>query len=336
MGFPELRYAFLEDTWVLLAPTRGGRPHDFPKTATTATSPDTCPFEPGREHLTPPEVFALRPPGSRPNGPGWRVRVVPNKFPAVQPEGRGSPFHDDLYRAMPGVGYHEVIIDTPDHHHHAFSWSIDDWTLWLQVVQQRMQALGRDPRIRYVQVFKNHGRASGASLAHPHTQVLALPVFEGPVARRWQQMAAFYRARGRCYLCQVLEHEIHEGRRVVYENRDYLVYCPFAPRFAYEMRIVPKGHNPDVLPMDEAARITLAEALYQAFQRLHRLLGDPPFNLILHSAPPAQAGDMAAFGHGYLEILPRLGTQAGLELGTGYAVNAVPPETAAAQLRESE
>jgi len=337
---PEMRYDLLQDTWVLLAADRKHRPHDYRPPAEEVGGPETCPFEPGQERQTPPEVFALRAPDSFPDGPGWRVRVIPNKYPALRPNIPPVHREEGMHRALGGFGYHEVVVDTPHHTRHADVWTRDEWRDWLEVLRNRVTTLSRDSRVEYVQVFKNHGRAAGASRAHPHTQILALPLVPKEVRVRLRQMQAYYQAHAACYLCQEALWEHEQGKRIVYENDAFIVYCPFASRFPFEMRIVPKMHHHAFHALSDALLDPLGNALQVALRALHRVLEHPPFNLLLHTAPPEHALStfdhpvpVATYGHWYMEILPRLGVIAGFEFGTGYYINAVPPEQAASLLR---
>ncbi len=337
---PELRYDFLQDTWILLAAARKGRPHDYQAPAEETGGPDTCPFEPGKEHYTPPEVFALRDPGTPPNSPGWRVRVIPNKYPALHPQALPIPRPEGFHRALGGFGYHEVVVDTPQHFRHTDTWTLEEWKDFLVTLQARMRTLAQNPRVQYVQVFKNHGRAAGASRAHPHTQILALPLVPKEVRLRLRQMQAYYQEHAACYLCQEALWEHEQGKRVVYENDAFIVYCPFSSRFPFEMRIVPKMHHHDFSIFPEAGLSLLGKGLQTALRALNRVLTHLPFNLLVHTSPSGHALSafdhpipVATYAHWYMEILPRLGVIAGFEVGTGCYINAVPPEEAASLLR---
>lgn len=334
---PEMRYAYLADTWVLVAPGRRDRPHDFSRPPTEERGPQACPFEPGHEAQTPPEVFALREPNSPANGPGWRVRVIPNKFPALRPDLDGAILLEDFYTVRSGFGYHEILVETPHHHHHPPAWTPEEWRDVLFVLRERMGALFQDPRVAYVLAFRNHGQESGASLAHPHSQIVALPLVPKEARVRFRQMETYAREHGTCYLCREAAYEQAQKIRMVYENEAFAAYCPFASRFALEMRIVPKAHAHDFTALPEAWLLALGDALQQALRALDCLVPQAPYNLLVHTAPSPRVlgGDAGPYLHWYVEILPRLGALAGFEFGTGWFVNPVLPEEAAARLREA-
>jgi UDPglucose--hexose-1-phosphate uridylyltransferase len=292
----------------------------------------TCPFCPGQEGMTPPEVMAYRPPSSAPNSGGWTLRVVPNKFPALMIEGHLDRQGEGLYDKMNGVGAHEVIIETPLHDQ-AFA-NLDVGTIEnvLWAFRDRIVDLRRDARFRYVMVFKNHGAAAGATLAHSHSQLIALPVVPVNVAEEMAGAKQYYEFKERCVFCDIIKQELADRRRVIYENPGFVVLAPFAPKFPFETWILPKVHG---AAFEDAQRVELAQAadaLRTALCKLNVALESPPYNFIVHSAP---FGDKdPPHYHWHFEIMPTLTKVAGFEWGSGFYINPTPPEDAAAFLRD--
>ena len=332
---PELRKDPLSATWVIIAAERGKRPHDFTPSA-DADRPrpkhlETCSFCTGNEAKTPPEILAYRPVGN-PNGPGWRIRVVPNKFPALEPGGSPDGPTAGLYRRMAGVGAHEVVIESPDH-----SASLADYLaghlaeVW-HAIWERHQDLRRDPRLKYVQVFKNVGATAGASLEHPHFQIVATPLVPAAVQEELTMADRYWEATGRCVFCDLMREERAAAERLVAESDRFLAFCPYAARMPYETWILPRSHQPDFGSLSQAEGSDLAAILRSVAGRLENSFRSPPYNLILHTTP--LAGGHERSYHWHLELLPRLTVVAGFEWGTGYYINPTAPELAAQILRE--
>lgn len=334
---PELRRGPIRGRWVIIAPERGKRPSDFRVSEEgRAASPDNCPFCPGNEHLTPPEIYRVKSPTG-----GWLVRVVPNKFPALgdYPElGRAGL---GAFDRMNGVGAHEVVIETPDHDLGLADLPSEQVKLVVDTYVARLRELGADPRVRYVQLFKNHGARAGASLAHSHAQIVAIPVVPSEVEIRLQATWEHYERAERCLFCDILQQELGVGERVVEESEGYVVIAPYDSRFPFELLIMPRYHAHDFTAMDEKGRLGLADILRRTLRRLKALLGDVPYNFVLQNAPTRAPVGKPWWGEGleyhyhwHLEIIPRLTQMAGFEWGTGFYINPMPPEEAARHLRE--
>ncbi|HHV61755.1 MAG TPA: galactose-1-phosphate uridylyltransferase [Firmicutes bacterium] len=335
----ELRKDPTSNSWVVIASERGKRPHDFniPPVEKKAT---TCPFCYGNESQTPPEVLALGRETGGANEPGWKVRVVPNKFPALSPHAAGhnaghdvEPEHGELYVHSPGIGAHEVLIESPDHDGTFGTHSQEQMETILKAVILRFMELHRDDRLKYPQFFKNSGRIAGASLEHTHCQLIATPSIPAVVREELNATREFYEHEGKCVFCAMVEDELARGRRVVAETGHSLIFCPYASRFPYETWIVPKKHiarfeeTPDEIIRD------IAHGLRTTFAKLERAFIFLPYNLVLHTAP---WGDMNGTSfHWHIEILPRLTIIAGFELGTGYYINPTAPELAAPTIRDA-
>lgn len=339
----EFRWDPLRETWVITENLRLRQPREFlverQKSRTTL-----CPFCPGQEIKTPVEVFAIRPDNSAANAPGWQVRVVPNKFPALRIEGEISPQDDGLYRSMNGIGAHEVIIETPDHHHSFAQFDLGQTASVLQAYRARLLDLRQDPRFRYLQIFKNHGIEAGAPLPHSHSQLMAVPITPPVIRNELNACLAHYRNTGHCLVCDLLEQEIADGQRIVFADDNFLVLAPYASCFPFELRLFPRKHSHDFAQQNDQELKECAIALQQLLRRLYNLLEDPPYNFILHTAPPIHPSVCKkdygkTFCHDYhwhIELVPRLGQIAGFEWGSGFFINRLPPEAAALFLRETD
>jgi UDPglucose--hexose-1-phosphate uridylyltransferase len=332
---PELRRDPIVGRWVIISTDRAGRPRDFLED-THARQPvaDVCPFCPGQERLTPREVLAYRPQEGPSNSPGWKVRVVPNKFPALQVEGDMGREGIGLYDRMNGVGAHEVIIETPDHKAALADLApkhIED-VLW--AYRDRMMDLKRDLRFRFILIFKNHGAAAGATLEHSHSQLIALPVVPTSVLDEIEGCRNHFQQKERCIYCDIIRQEVSERVRIVADNAEFIVMTPFAPRFAFEMWILPKRHAAYFEESQKTQFELLARILAEALRRMDKVLSRPAYNFILHTSPfHEKTGD---FYHWHVELIPKLTQVAGFEWGTGFYINPVTPEEAAKFLRDAE
>lgn len=329
---PELRKDPVMGRWVIIATERARRPSDFPARSDKRKGPP-CAFCGGHEEETPPEVLSYRPDGSPPNSPGWQVRVVPNKFPALRIEGEPERRGVGLYDMMNGVGAHEVIVETPNHE--LAMADLDDEALARVVwaYRERIADLKKDRRFRYVLIFKNHGAEAGASLEHSHSQLIALPIVPLNVVDELHGAREYFEYRERCVFCDIVRQAAEDPSRVVAEDRDFITLVPFASRFPFEMWVLPKRHAAAFEEVDESERASFARNLGGALRRLRRTVNDPPFNYTIHSAPLGQPE--GGYYHWHLEILPKLTRVAGFEWGSGFYINPVPPEDAARFLREA-
>jgi len=332
---PELRKDPIVGRWVIIATDRTKRPHDYGARAEPRRG--LCPFCPGQESLTPPELLAHRPadgPGARPNAPGWRLRVFPNKFPALRVEGDLDRAGDGIYDRMNGIGAHEVLVETPEHGKRFSDLSVGDITGVLEAYRERMNDLSRDGRLKYVMVFKNHGASAGASLDHPHSQLIALPVVPKVVSEEMKGARKYWRLKERCVFCDIGRQELKERERLVYENAAFIVFEPYAPMFPFETWILPRTHRARFEHTSKEDFVHLANALKTTLAKLNVALDDPPYNFILHTTPFGE-GDLQHY-HWHLEIMPTLSQVAGFEWGSGFYINPTPPEDAAKFLREIE
>ncbi|MCX5721918.1 MAG: DUF4931 domain-containing protein [Nitrospirae bacterium] len=331
---PDLRRDPIVGRWVIISTERNARPHDFtPVPAARPLAASLCPFCLGQERLAPKEIMAYRPQPSEPNSPNWTVRVVPNKFPALQVEGNLDREGLGLYDRMNGVGAHEVIIETPSHKDSLADMptkGVED-VLW--AYRDRMIDLKKDLRLRYILIFKNHGASAGASLEHSHSQLIALPITPTSVLEEIDGCRAHYEKKERCIYCDILRQDLSDGDRVVAENQEFLCVTPFAPRFPFEMWILPKRHAGYFEESQKTQFEFLAPILSEALRRMNKVLANPAYNFILHSSPlHEKTGD---FYHWHIEIIPKLTQVAGFEWGTGFYINPVAPEEAAKFLRDA-
>ena len=329
----ELRKDPITGRWVIISTDRGKRLSDF-RIEPVVIAPDPgCPFCEGHEQMTPRELLARRRDGTGPNGPGWELRVVPNQFPVLRVEGMLDRQGEGLFDKMNGIGAHEVIIETPKHEETLATMSDAAVEQVLWAFRERVQDLKRDSRFRYIIVFKNHGSAAGSSLDHPHSQLIALPIVPREVRDELEGARAHFTSKERCAFCDVLSQEERDGRRVVADNGDMVAIAPYAPRFPFETWILPKRHQSlfEDAPRHEYA--SLARILRDVLRRMNKMLLNPPYNLLIHTAPLNEpAGD---FYHWHVEIIPKLTKVAGFEWATGFYVNPTSPEEAAQVLRET-
>lgn len=330
---PELRKDPIIGRWVIIATERGKRPHDF-VIEEEEVKGGFCPFCPGNEHTTPPEIFAYREPGTEPNTPGWSLRVVNNKFPALILQGDLDRQGEGMFDKMAGIGTHEVIIENPDHQTTLTNISIEGFVKVLSAYGERIKTLAEDPRFKYVLIFKNMGRAAGASLEHSHSQLIGLPIVPELVMEELNGSKFYYNWKERCVFCDMIRQELQQKVRVVQENEEFVAISPFAPRSPFEVWILPKMHFSSYTHMPEGSYRLLAEIFSETLQRLEKSLGKAPYNFILHIAPIREPE--LPYYHWHFEIMPKLTLMAGFEWGSGFFINPTPPEDAAQYLRDVE
>ena len=336
---PELRKDPITGRWVIISTERARRPDDFNRHHFRRKG-GFCPFCPGNEAKTPPEVLAYRPTadGSEPeaNTPGWTLRVVPNKYPALGIEGNLDRRGEGIYDRMNGVGAHEVIIDTPEHDTDFASMPekrIED-VLW--AFRDRIVDLRRDKRFRYILIFKNHGEAAGATNEHSHCQLIALPVVPTSVQHEMNGAKQYWTLKERCIFCDIVRQEQALNTRIIGENQDFLTVAPYAPRFPFESWIVPKSHQAAYEDCGTKHFESLARSIKMLTGKIDQVLDSPAYNLLIHTAPiNGRDDDARDYYHWHVEFMPALTKVAGFEWGTGFYINPTPPEEAAKYLREA-
>ena len=341
MSSPEVRVDQLNGLRTILAAARSDRPFDFEIPSREATAAEKCPFCEGREDRTPPETWADRPGGGDADTPGWRVRAVPNLYPALgapdgEPESAGDPppvdplraaargAQPDLFKASPASGVHEVIVHSPGHWTSMAQLSDDELAAAVDGWRSRMRALGE---FACLQLIVNEGGDAGASLEHSHAQLYGLTFVPVTVARERERFTAYHeQTMGGNLLADIAAEEVRRSERLVAIDDEALLVCPWASHGAFELRIIPR---------DAAARFEQddrgAGMLATALRALTKRFGAAPeLNLWVRTAP----GGAEPFCW-HIDIAPKLGQRAGFELSTGVDINIYPPEKAAAELRES-
>jgi UDPglucose--hexose-1-phosphate uridylyltransferase len=339
----ELRKDLISGRWVIIATERSKRPDDFRPSGPAPAAPEAagfCPFCEGNESKTPPEVFALRAAGTAPDTAGWTVRVVPNKFPALNPGPPPPRASRGIFQSMEGRGVHEVVIENPDHALELGDLPVAHIRDVLRVFQLRIKAIERELHYQYVQIFKNKGKEAGASLSHPHSQIVATPIVPKRVKEEIYGAERLYRTFKECGFCRILREEEAAGTRIIVRNDGFTAFAPYASRFPFEMTLMPKRHSAFFTDVPEDQLLPLAEILKDVLTRLKRTVNDPPFNMVLHQAPnPTLSAkdwpELHLKSHWHIEIIPILTKVAGFEWGTGFYINPVPPETGARFLREA-
>jgi UDPglucose--hexose-1-phosphate uridylyltransferase len=335
MSSPQFRQDPITGRWVIIAADRSARPQDYTAAPDRRANEDACPFCEGQEHQTPAEVLAFRHEHSQPDAPGWRVRVVPNKYPAlvqnaIKPVNAAAPGPSPLCVALPGQGLHEVIVESPRHVVSPTELSVEEVAEGLAAYAARLRTLRGQRQWKYALVFKNVGAAAGASLEHTHSQLLATPFVPTVVQQELEGAEGYYRTHRRCIYCAMIDDEVAGGTRLVRQTANLLAFCPYASRFGYETWIAPRGHQCRFEESTPSLLVELADMLRDVLAAVERAIDPPAYNLVIHTAP----FDTNALPHyhWHVEILPSLTTTAGFEWGSGIHINPMPPEDAAKQL----
>ena len=338
---PELRKDPVVGRWIVFSPERQIRPERYRCEEMPPTKPEEDPFLEGHETYTPPELYAIRPNGGSANGPGWQVRVVPNRFPALRVEGDLEKEAVGFYDRMNGVGAHEVIVETPHPKLPLEKQSLQGVVKVLEACRARILDLSKDIRLHYILIFKNQGARAGATMPHAHTQLIALPVTPIVVKEKLNSARAYYMEKDRNLFEDILKSERKAGDRVVFENDGFTVFCPFASRFPFETCLMPRRQQADFHAASDADLVHLAEALQKTLAAYASALNHPDYNLILFTAPFRRSRRQDSWTtidadfRWHIEILPRMTGVAGFEFGTGFYINPTLPEEAANVLREA-
>ena len=328
----ELRKDPISGRWVIISVERGKRPVDFISPSQRKRG-GFCPFCHGNEYTTPEEIMAFRPPGTTPNSPGWTLRVMPNKFPALQIYGDLNKAGIGIFDMMNGIGAHEVIVETPDHMLSLSTMPLKALEDVLWAYYLRLTDLRKDNRFKYVLIFKNEGEAAGASLEHSHTQIIALPIIPMLVKEETDSAKHYYDLKERCIFCDVIHQEVEYRKRIIYENSQYVALAPFAPRAPFETWILPKRHESNFQPPNKNFS-SLAEILQVILRQMDKILEVPPYNFVIHTSPFQD--EINEYYHWHIEILPKLTKIAGFEWGSGFFINPTPPEESAKFMREAK
>jgi UDPglucose--hexose-1-phosphate uridylyltransferase len=327
---PELRKDPITGRWVIISSDRSKRPAEFPDQRTRKRE-GFCPFCAGNERTTPREVLAYRDSG-QPNEPGWRLRVVPNKFPALQIEGDLNKQGEGMFDKMSGLGAHEVIIESPDHNASLASLPGRAMEEVLWAYRDRMEDLKKDRRFQYTLIFKNEGLTAGATLEHSHSQLIALPIVPIQVQEEIEGSRKHYGLKERCIFCDIIRQELQSRSRVVMETQAFVALAPFAPRFPFETWLMPKRHISCFSCSTDEDFKDLAFLLQDTLRRIDKALSSPPYNYVIHTSPFKE--EINDYYHWHIELMPKITTVAGFERGSGFYINPTPPEEAAKFLRE--
>jgi len=303
-----------------------------------------CPFCEGQESFTPPEIWAVREPNTQPNSPGWKVRVIPNKYPALRIESGGKKIGVGYYDMIEGVGAHEVIVEMPNHNLSLADLSCDHIKLVLLAYRERIKDLYRDSRIKYALIFKNHGQRAGASLPHSHSQLIATPIVPRNISIKLANAKSHYVKKERCLICDIIHQELNDSVRIIKSEDGFIAVSPYAARFPFEVFIAPVEHNFNYVDTSDADLDKFARIIRDILLRLKSVLNDPPYNFVLHTSPNTDAVPKLSDHwvtlkydyHWHFEIIPRLTRIAGFEWGSGFYINPLIPEVAAQYLRETK
>lgn len=328
---PELRQNMATKEWVIIATERAKRPEDFTKGAEPKKPlPDfveTCPFCPGNEGKTPPEISRI------PGGPkGWKVRVIPNKFSALSAEGPRIMKFDGVNRSMTGVGVHEVIIETPSHNRNVGLLTDDEVRDLFRTYLDRYMVVHQDPRVELVIVFRNHGASAGTSLEHPHSQVIGVPLVPTHIRSRMEEAMRFFDDVGECVFCKMMSDEMKAKERLVLESEHFVSFVPYAALSPFHTWVVPRRHMAKFDQASNTELMDLALHVRTVLRKFYVGLNDPDLNFIIRSVPKHM--ENTPFFHWYVSVVPRLTKAAGFELGTGIHINVALPEDSARFLRE--
>ncbi len=325
----ELRQNVVTREWVIINPERAKRPDQFAERKAAETplpmSDPDCPFCVGNEHLTINESFKIS------DGGNWRVRVVGNKFPAVENRGDRVRKTDGIYRSMTAVGFHEVVIEHPLHNMTMALMSDKQVADILMAYRERYREIRWDDRVEAIIIFKNHGETAGTSLVHPHSQLVATPVVPSQIRNRMEEAIRYFDDTGECVCCRTLRDEMSAGERIICENDDFAAFIPYAALSPFHTWIFPRRHSSSFDETTDSEIPGLAKCLRTVLAKLYHGLNNPDFNFSIRSIPTRELH--VEYFHWYLTIVPRVTKTAGFEIGSGMYVNSALPEQSAEFLR---
>ena len=328
---PDLRKDPITGRWVIIAANRAGRPDEFQAPGTRRVV-QSCPFCAGQEHRTPTPTAVYHSGTANTDSGPWQVRVVPNLFPALREAGPFAPQQNGVFQWGPGVGVHEVFIESPRHVASMSQQTDEELELTFRAYRDRVQAAGQVVSVVHAMVFKNVRPAAGASLEHVHSHLTGLPIVPALVQEELDGVRRYGQQNDRCVFCDMIQQEQQATLRMLDRTSHFVAFCPFASRFAYETWILPIGHASHFQHVADDHLPELGRLVRRSVARLEKVLGQPAYNYVIHSAPFDM--DCTDHYHWHIEILPRIAKAGGFEWGTGYFINSVPPEEAALALRE--
>jgi UDPglucose--hexose-1-phosphate uridylyltransferase len=326
MTQPRLRKDPVTQRWVVISPDRANLPALGRPPRPVGLPPERCPFCPGNEAQTGPEIHVERDPGTSRNASGWSVRVVADRYPIFRVEGGLEKSAEGMYDSMNAVGAHEILVETPEHHRHWADFEGAQIERILRASQQRSLDLRNDTRFRHVVWVKNYG-LPGSVFQHPHSHIMASAFVPRAIEDELKGFREYARWKERCVLCDIVKQEQRDSRRLLGREEHALAFAPFASRFPYEFWVVPNTHGHDFGLASPAVLRDVARLLQRTLRGVQRLLQDPPFTAALHSCPLGEFSQDEY--HWHLEVVPQPPHLLGPELGTGILINPVPPEAAA-------
>jgi UDPglucose--hexose-1-phosphate uridylyltransferase len=327
---PEIRQNLVTREWVILATERAQRPEQFSNPNECKKElprwDENCPFCPGNEHLTPPEIWRIG------RSPEWDIRLIPNKYAALEQEGFPKRKIDGIKRSINGVGYHEVLIESPLHNTSIAKMKINELKEMIKAYKDRFLQISTDDRIELVVIFKNHGERAGTSLEHPHSQIVGLPIMPQQVRSRVEEAMRYYDDTGECVFCRILQDELKEGSRIIVESTHFVSFIPYASLSPFHMWIYPRRHTHCFTQITDEESEDFAFVLRTTLAKLYHGLNDPDYNYVIRSLP--RFYKKIDYAHWYLSIVPRITRVAGFELGSGMYINTALPEESAQFLRD--
>jgi UDPglucose--hexose-1-phosphate uridylyltransferase len=328
----EIRLDPTTEEWVIFARIRADRPTDLVRARSKPKLPvfsASCPFCPGNESMTPPEITSYK----NPRTGSWQIRVIENKFPVLAPGGSATrTTADDMFTGMDGLGVHEVVVETPEHNRHIVQQDDNSLTEILRTYLVRYNTMKKLPFVKLIIIYKNYGIMAGTTLEHSHSQLLATPVISRQLRMQSEVAARYYDDKGRCLYCDIVERELEAGKRIIMETDSYVVFHPFASHSPFETWIVPKNACASFGNLPESELPELAKVLRLNLLKLYKGLNNPDFNYVINSAP-VDDEDKDYF-RWHIRIIPRLTEMTGFEIGTGINMNTLLPEDTTAFIRE--
>jgi len=325
----ELRQNVITREWVIIATERAKRPDQFAREKEAIALPPyarNCPFCPGNEEDTSVESLRLG------DQKGWPVRAVANKYPALSLEIKGKRKVNGIYRSLPAVGYHEVIIEHPRHDLTTALLNVEDVAQILRAYRQRYAEISHAPGMQTIIIFKNHGKDAATSLEHPHSQLAAIPIVPHQLRSRIEEAIRHFDDTGECLYCRTLEDELEAGERIVLESEHFVAFMPYAQLSPFHMWIFPRRHYSFFDKISEPEILDLAYNLKTVLAKLYYGLNNPDYNYMIRSIPLKE--QETVYFHWYIAIIPRISKTAGFELGSGMYINTASPEESAQFLRD--
>jgi UDPglucose--hexose-1-phosphate uridylyltransferase len=337
----ELRKDYLLDRWVVIATERSRRPTDFAKQKTEPVKATDCPLCPGNEYMTPPAVLAYFDQNQELKKgeeqrdfryKDWKIRVIPNLYPAFNPPDKPMDRGQIVERNNFGhaIGHHEVLIESPNHYEQPSDASVQQLINVIEACKDRLNALSQKTYVKYVQIFRNHGLEAGASLSHPHSQIIATPFVPTIVKKEVEASREYFDENGTCFFCDLIKKEM-KNDRLIKRTSDFTVFSPYASVHPLEFWIIPNRHMINMLSLSKSETEELAKILRSALKALKELVNDPPYNFGIHLSINQMEKE---YYHWHIEVYPHLSIWAGFEKSTGMYINTVTPENAAYELRK--